>query len=86
LNGWWWNWNSLSGQLGKVAPVIVSGSEQAGPAPLVQPGASMSPLALDQPPEYQAQSIPAPLRRSPMVGAVCGGSRRDSGVPGAYGW
>jgi hypothetical protein len=46
----------------------------------------MSPLALDQPPEYQAQSMSASLRRSPMVGAVWGGSRRETAVPGAYGW
>ena len=55
-------------------------------APFVQPGAPTSPSAFDQPPEYQAQSTPAALSRSPMVGAVCGGSRLASAVPGAYGW
>jgi hypothetical protein len=52
----------------------VFGSEHAGPVPFVHPGALTSPLAFDQPPEYQAQSTPLALSRSPMVGAVCGGS------------
>ena len=56
-----------------------------GVLPLVQPGAPTSPLAFDQPPEYQAQSMPRWLSRSPMVGGVCGGSLR-AGRPGAYGW
>src|SRR4051794_4089699 len=50
------------------------GSEQFGPAPFVQPGALTSPAAFDQPPEYHAQSTFAADRRSPIVGAVCGGS------------
>jgi hypothetical protein len=45
-----------------------------GVVPFVQPGAPTSPLAFDHPPEYQAQPIPFPLRRSPIVGAVCGDS------------
>ena len=61
-------------------------SEQVGPVPLVQPGAPTSPLAFDHPPEYQAQSIPLALSRSPIVGAVCAGRRRVTAVPGAYGW
>ena len=86
MSGWWWYWNSLSGQFGKVALAAAFGSEQLGPAPLVQPGASTSPLAFDHPPEYQAQSIPLALSRSPIVGAVWAGRRRVAGVPGAYGW
>ena len=50
------------------------------------PGASTSPSAFDQPPEYHAQSTPLALRRSPIVGAVCGGSLRASAVPGGNGW
>jgi len=62
--------------------VALAGS---GAVPFVQPGAPTSPLAFDHPPEYQAQSTPASDSRSPIVGAVCGGSRRASAVPGAYG-
>ena len=58
----------------------------SGPVPFVQPGAPTSPSALDQPPEYQAQSTPFALSRSPIVGAVWAGSRRLSAVPGEYGW
>jgi hypothetical protein len=64
----------------------VFGSEQVGPLPFVHPGAPTSPSAFDQPPEYHAQSMSAPLRRSPIVGAVCGGSRLAWGVPGWIGW
>src|SRR5690348_8252640 len=32
-------------------------------------------MASFQPPEYQAQEIPLSLNRSPMVGAVCSGTR-----------
>src|SRR5689334_11082475 len=32
-------------------------------------------MASFQPPEYQAQEIPLSLSRSPMVGAVCSGTR-----------
>src|SRR5262245_11291514 len=75
-NGWWWNWNSLAGQFGQTAfasapwsghgAVLVAFGD-SGPVPLVQPGAPTSPLAFDQPPEYQAQSRPAPLSLSPIV-------------------
>ena len=51
--------------------------------PFVQPGPPTSPFAFDQPPEYQAQSTPLSLSRLPIVGAVCGGSRRAGAVPGA---
>jgi hypothetical protein len=61
---------------------MVFGSEQIGPAPFVQPGAFLSPSALDEPPEYQAQSTPGALSRSPIVGWLCGGSRFASAVPG----
>ena len=44
-----------------------------GPAPFVYPGEVVSPAALAQPPAYHAQSIPAAVRRSPIVGAVWGG-------------
>ena len=54
--------------------------------PFVQPGPPTSPSAFDQPPLYHAQSMPFPLSRLPIVGAVCGGSRRARAVPGAYGW
>src|SRR3954447_5403586 len=50
------------------------GSVQFGPAPFVQPGAFTSPAAFDQPREYHAQSTFAAVSRSPIVGAVCGGS------------
>ena len=43
-------------------------------SPFVHPGAPTSPFAFDQPPEYHAQSTPAPFRRSPIVGFVWGGS------------
>ena len=76
----------MSGQFGNVAPVAVSVSAHAGPVPFVHPGAPTSPLAFDQPPEYHAQSTPFLLSRSPIVGAVWGGSRRVTAVPGAYGW
>src|SRR3954454_9844697 len=82
LNGWWWNGNSLSGQLGKTEPASVSGSVQAV-SEFVQPGPFTSPLAFDQPPEYHAQSTPRSLRRSPIVGSVCGGS---CVLFGANGW
>ena len=49
------------------------------------PGAPTSPSAFDQPPEYQAQSTPFALRRSPIVGAVCGGSLRASRGAGRVG-
>ena len=65
----------------------MSGSVQVpGVLPLVQPGALTLPSALYQPPEYQAQVDVGADSRSPMVGAVCGGSRLASGVPGANGW
>ena len=95
MSGWWWNWNSLSGQFGQIAVANAAGSGHglgfvavgaAGPVPFVQPGASTSPSAFDQPPEYQAQSTPFALSRSPIVGAVCGGSLRASAVPGWKGW
>jgi hypothetical protein len=54
-----------------------------GVVPFVQPGPPTSPLAFDQPPEYQAQSTPLALSRSPIVGAVCGGSL--SAVADEYG-
>ena len=85
----------MSGQLGQVAVAKAAGSGHglglvavgaAGAVPFVQPGAPMSPSAFDQPPEYQAQSTPFALRRSPIVGAVCGGSLRASAVPGWKGW
>jgi hypothetical protein len=80
LNGWWWYWNRLSGQRGHAATVgSTFGSEHPvgvadGPTPFVQPGAPTSPLAFDQPPEYQAQSTPFAVIRSPIVGFVCAGS------------
>jgi hypothetical protein len=84
LNGWWWYWKSLSGQFGYVAPTTVLGSEHPGPLPFVQPGAPTSPSALDQPPEYHAQSMPLADRRSPIVGLVCAAS--CASVPcGRYG-
>ena len=47
----------------------------------------MSPSAFDQPPEYHAQSTPRALRRSPIVGAVWGGSRVAGRAPaGTRGW
>ncbi len=57
---------------GNVDGTIVSGFEQVGPVPFVQPGPPMLPFAFDQPPAYQAQSMCAALSRSPIVGAVCG--------------
>src|SRR2546423_15455486 len=56
-----------------------------GVVPLVQPTPPTLPAALSQPPEYQAQSTPFAVSRSPMVGAVCGGSCRAAGGPGANG-
>ena len=73
----------MSGQFGHVAVAKAAGSGHgfgfvavgaAGAVPFVHPGALTSPSAFDQPPEYQAQSTPFALRRSPMVGAVWGGS------------
>src|SRR4051794_41854329 len=77
--------NSLSGQFGNVAVVIAFESPQSGPLPFVQPGALMSPLAFDQPPEYQAQSTPAALKRSPIVRLSTGGSRLASARAGGCG-
>ena len=54
--------------------------EHVGPLPFVQPGAPWSPSAFDHPPEYHAQSMPAPLSRSPMVGFVRGGSYAAVGL------
>ena len=96
MSGWWWNWNSRSGQFGHVASGRAAGSghgfgfgfvgvASACLVPFVQPGSPTSPFALDQPPEYQAQLTCASLSRSPMVGCVCGGSRFAWDVPGAYG-
>ena len=47
----------------------------------------MSPVAFDQPPEYHAQSTPAFVSSSPIVGYDAGssGSRRFTAVPGEYG-
>ena len=67
----------------RVGRRVVRVGATLGALPFVQPGAPTSPSALDQPPEYQAQSMPLALRRSPIVGAVCGGSRLASAVPGA---
>ena len=53
------------------------------PLPLVQPGLPTAPLAFDQPPEYQAQSTFFALRRSPIVGCVCGGQAAVVGGAGA---
>ena len=61
------------------------GSEQAGPVPFVQPGPPTSPLAFDQPPAYQAQSMPLADSSSPIVGVLWGGSRLAAGVPGENG-
>jgi hypothetical protein len=73
----------LVGAVREGAPEMAFGSLQVGPVPFVQPGAPTSPLAFDQPPEYQAQLTPRALRRSPIVGAVCGAS----GAPvAACGW
>jgi hypothetical protein len=80
LNGWWWNWNTLLAQYGYVGVGAESGSVHTpGVEPFVQPGPPTSPFAFDQPPEYQAHETPAPLRRSPIVGFVCGGSGATGG-------
>ena len=73
----------MFGQFGNTALAAVSGSLQAVSVPFVHPGAPTSPLAFDQPPEYQAQSMPCSLSRSPIVAPFCGGSRRAAAVPGA---
>src|SRR5215813_6241578 len=75
----------MSGHSGKTAAGLWFGSVQAS-VPLVQPDAPTSPLAFDQPPEYQAQSTFLADSRSPIVGLVSGGSRRASAVFGANGW
>src|SRR4051812_44979396 len=57
------------------------------PLPLVQPDAPTSPLAFDQPPEYQAQSTCLSDRRSPIVGVVSAGSRTVEVENGCWnGW
>ena len=61
--------------------MLTDGSEHFGPGPFVHPGDVVSPLAFDQPPEYQAQSIFASSRRSPIMGFVSGGDRRVTAVP-----
>jgi hypothetical protein len=86
LNGWWWNWNSASGQFGYTAVERAFGSVQLGPSPFVQPGPPITPAAFDQPPEYQAQLTPLALSSSPMFVFVSGGRRLASAVPGEYGW
>ena len=55
-------------------------------AELSRPEVAGWPAAFDQPPEYHAQLTPAALSSSPIVGAVCGGSRFCAAVPGEYGW
>jgi hypothetical protein len=40
--------------------------------PFVQPGPPRLPFAFGQPPEYQAQSMPFTVKRSPIVGFVRG--------------
>ena len=64
----------MSGQNGYAGFGVEFGSEQVGPVPFVQPAPPMMPAAFDQPPAYQAQSIPFALSSSPMVLPVCGGS------------
>ena len=86
MNGWWWYWNSASGQFGYTAPAAVFGAMQAGPSPFVQPGPPITPAAFDQPPEYQAQLTPLALSSSPMLVFVSGGRRLASAVPGEKGW
>ena len=91
MNGWWWYWKRLSAQNGHRFVAFVLGSGQprglvsrvTGPVPFVQPGSPTRPSAFDQPPEYHAQSTPRSLRRSPIVGSVCGGS---CVLFGAKGW
>src|SRR4051812_7797867 len=69
----------------RFAPGWASESEHAGPSPLVQPGSSLRPSALDHPPEYHAHDRWFSLRRSPMVGLCCRGSWLAGNVPGANG-
>src|SRR5581483_10594230 len=44
-------------------------------------GAGRPATASSHPSEYHAHETPAALRRSPIVGKVCGGTRSASGVP-----
>ena len=49
-------------------------------------GSGLPATAASQPPAYQAQSTPAALSRSPIVGASCGGTSHSGAAPGAWGW
>src|SRR5664280_2543172 len=74
-----------------MAPASCAGSVQVPAAvPLVQPAPPTSPLALSQPPAYQAQDAPASDSSSPMFFADLVSSTSGSWAPfpnGRYvGW